>query len=113
MFYRRSVMDKYTKEIVIGLLTGILICLAIIASKPSLESINVPAASVELNESSKPIQIAPNRIGIMADKSVIGDRDVLLIFDYNEKTKSFEYKGNIDFDEYMGQPEKYGIPTQE
>lgn len=79
--------DKFTKVI----LAGILICLIIIAFKPNKENVTIPTPNVNIDNMQKFVQIAPNRIGIVDSGVHTGNRGQLIIFDFDEDTKSFKY----------------------
>lgn len=95
-----------------NVLKGILICLIIIALKPVPQmSVNqTPANDLSLGESV--VQISPNRIGIVDTRGNSGFHGNILVFDYDEKNRTFKYTGNFNYNDYFRNPQKYGIPVQ-
>lgn len=100
--------DKFTKLT----LFGILICLIFIAFKTT-KNIHIPPnptpnLSVNADEF---IQISDRIIGIK-DKGSHTGYEQLLIFEYDQNTKSFHLNGTLNYTEYKDHPEKYGIPVK-
>ncbi|MFC5530172.1 hypothetical protein [Cohnella yongneupensis] len=103
--------DRITQII----LLGILITLVVMAFKPE-QQINYPVTSqpqpqISLN-AGEYLQIAPGLIGIQDDGTHSGYRGQLLLFQYQENEKEFKYIGTLNYEEYINNPEKYGIPIR-
>lgn len=99
--------DKFTKVI----LTGILICLIIIAFKPN-EIATMPAPDVNVDNIQQFIQVAPNRIGIVDSGIHTGNNGQLIIFDFDPGSKTFNYIQTLDASYILNHPEEYGIPSR-
>lgn len=100
--------DKFSKVI----LTGILICLIIIAFKPYEKSITTPVPNVNIDNMQQFIQIAPNRIGIVDSGTHTGYRGQLIIFDFDPNSKTFKYVETLKATYILEHPEEYGIPVR-
>jgi hypothetical protein len=99
-------VDKFTKVI----LTGILICLIVIAFKPNKEYVTTPTPYVNIDNTQQFVQIAPNRIGIVDSGSHTGYKGQLIIFDFNPDSKTFKYVETLKASYILDHPEEYGIP---
>ncbi len=108
--------DKFCKM----MLLGILICLIIIILKPVNIQVSSPNSNISpsvepnihVNSGEEIIQLAPNRIAIVDNRINSGMRGTILIFDYDEDTKKFNYMGTMNYADYFRNPNKYRIPTQ-
>lgn len=100
--------DKFTKVI----LTGILICLIIIAVKPNRETISVPTPNVNIDNMQQFVQVAPNRIGIVDSGIQTGYSGQLIIFDFDPESKNFKYIETLNASYILDHPEEYGIPIR-
>ncbi|GIP44053.1 hypothetical protein J45TS6_25120 [Paenibacillus sp. J45TS6] len=102
--------ENYTKII----LTGILLSLLIIAFKPNqkVEPTIIPPSNVTVSSNNEFIQISSNIIGVKDDGTHSGIRGQLLVFEYNNTSKLFEFKGSLNYEEYINHPEKYGIAVR-
>ncbi|MFC5704486.1 hypothetical protein ACFPVX_24670 [Cohnella faecalis] len=96
------------------ILTAMLLCLIIIAIKDknniTLEPNPVP--EVVVNSSSEFVQIAPTVIGIKDNGTHTGIQGQLLIFELKGDSKTFTFRGTLNYEDYMNHPEKYGIPIK-
>lgn len=100
--------DKFTKVI----LTGILICLIVIAFKPNKENVTIPTPKVNIDNMQQFVQIAPNRIGIVDSGTHTGYRGQLVIFDFDSNSKTFSYVETLKASYILDHPEEYGIPIR-
>jgi hypothetical protein len=100
--------DRYTKVI----LTGILICLIVIAFKPNKENATVPTPNVNIDNMQQFVQIAPNRIGIVDNGTHTGYRGQLIIFDFDPDSKTFKYVETLKASYILDHPEEFGIPIR-
>ncbi|MDP4086290.1 MAG: hypothetical protein Q8934_16980 [Bacillota bacterium] len=102
--------DKFSKLI----LTGILICLIIIAI--NLNNIQISTPNPNINVSAETgeeiIQLAPNRIAVVDNSTNSGMRGTILVYEYNNNKKTFEFIGNFNYADYFSNPQKYGIPMK-
>lgn len=95
------------------LLVGILICLAIIAFKPTPTMVTQPAISnpnINIDNGQQVIQLAPNRIAVVDNRVVSGTRGTILVFEYNDTKKSFDFIGDFNYSDYFSNPQKYNLP---
>lgn len=99
--------DKFSRVI----LSGILICLIIIALKPNNIQVSSPNPNINVSAGEEIIQLAPNRIAVVDNNINSGMRGTILIFDYNSNTKNFNYKGSMNYADYFRNPDKYGLYT--
>lgn len=100
--------DRYIKVI----LTGILICLIVIAFKPNKENITVPTPNVNIDNMQQFVQIAPNRIGIVDTGTHTGYSSQLIIFDFDPDSKTFKYIETLKASYILDHPEEFGIPIR-
>lgn len=100
--------DKFTKII----LSGILICLMVIAFKPNQENAIMPTPNVNIDNMQQFVQIAPNRIGIVDTGVHTGNRGNLIIFDFDPDSKTFKYVETLKASYILDHPEEYGIPVR-
>lgn len=100
--------DKFAKII----LTGILICLIIIAFKPNDKGITTSTPNVNIENMQQFIQIASNRIGIVDSGIHTGYRGQLIIFDFDPNLKTFKYVETLKASYILEHPEEYGIPMK-
>jgi hypothetical protein len=91
------------------ILLGILICLLIIALKPNNVQIPSPNANIDISSGEEILQLAPNRIAVVDNRSNSGMRGRILVFDFDSKTKSFNFAGTFNYADYFSNPQKYGI----
>lgn len=98
--------DKFNKMILIG----ILICLIIIALKPSITQVSSPVPNISVSAGEEIIQLAPNRIAVVNNDINSGMRGTILIFDYDSNTNKFNYRGSMNYADYFMNPGKYGLP---
>jgi len=100
--------DKFTKVI----LTGILVCLIVIAFKPNEKSVLTPTSNVEVNNMQQFVQVAPNRIGIVDSGTHSGYKGQLIIFDFDPSSNTFKYVETLNAPDILDHPEEYGIPVR-
>jgi hypothetical protein len=100
--------DRYMKFI----LTGILVCLIVIAFKPNKENVTVPTPNVNIDNMQQFVQIAPNRIGIVDSGTHTGYRGQLIIFDFDPDSKTFKYIETLKASYILDHPEEFGIPIR-
>ena len=104
--------DMFTKVI----LSGILVCLVVIAFKLNAngnDNGQLPAPNVDItNQGERVVQIAPNRVGVV-DTGFRSGWEQLVVFEYNPDTKKFEVVSSLTYEDYFNHPEKYGIPVRE
>jgi len=101
--------DKFIKVV----LTGILICLIIIAVNSKREIYVSPANNyndITIDNAQQFIQIAPNRIGIIDNGMYTGYKGQLIIFNFDPTTKTFSYVETLKASYILEHPEEYGIP---
>jgi hypothetical protein len=101
-----SMNDKFSKLI----LAGILVCLIIIAFKPTINQVTSPNPNINISAGEEIIQLAPNRIAVIDNRSNSGMRGTILVFDYDNNTKKFNYAGSMNYADYFRNPNKYGVP---
>lgn len=99
--------DNFLKVV----LTGILICLAVIAFKPTEKYVQTPTPNVSVDSKSRFVQIAPNTIGVMDTGHNTG-KEQLVIFEYDATNKSFKVVSTLEYEDIFTHPEKYGIPVR-
>jgi hypothetical protein len=102
------VNDNFVKLI----LSGILICLAVIAFKPSEKYVQAPTPNVNVDNHSRFIQISPNTIGVV-DTGHNSGKEQLVVFEYDTKSKLFKVVTALDYREIFTHPEEHGIPVKE
>lgn len=100
--------DKFVKVI----LSGILVCLMVIAFKSNKENIITPTPNVNIDNMQQFVQIAPNRIGIVDTGIHTGNRGNLIIFDFDADSKTFKYVETLKVSYILDHPEEYGIPMK-
>lgn len=100
--------DKFTKV----MLTGILICLVVIAFKPDKENVTIPTPNVSIDNMQQFVQIAPNRIGIVDSGTHTGYSGQLIIFDFDSDSKTFKYVETLNASYILDHPEEFGIPVR-
>lgn len=96
------------------LLAGILICLVIIAQKP------VPSFSYNSSPPEAPvppgeavIQLAQNRIAIVDNRSNSGMHGTVLVFQFNESKKTFDFIGQYNYSDFFNNPQNHGIQVNQ
>ncbi|WP_164669972.1 hypothetical protein [Virgibacillus doumboii] len=97
--------DKTSKIIMMG----ILICLAIIAFKPtpSFHS-NFPSSlDVSAHNGETVVQLAENRIAIVDTNINSGMRGEMFVLEFNEDEKTFELIGRYNYVDFFRNPQKY------
>lgn len=100
--------DKFTKVI----LAGILICLIVIACKSTKSQVVTSNPSFNVNEGEQVIQLAPNKIAVADTRIVSGSHGTILVFEYDNNNKKFNYVGSMNYADYFRNPNKYGITTE-
>ncbi|AZR74694.1 hypothetical protein BBF96_15740 [Anoxybacter fermentans] len=90
-------------------LVGILICLVIIAFKPAPQ-LNIQPA---INLGDSIIQLGPNRIAIVETNINSGLYGTVLVFDFDDKTGTFNLVGKFNYKDYFRKPQKYGLVKEE
>jgi|CeladaMinimDraft_18_1061708.scaffolds.fasta_scaffold00093_10 hypothetical protein len=96
--------DRFTKVV----LSGILVCLILIAVKSNDSHISVPVPMVSVESNDRFVQLAPNIIGIM-DKGTNSGKEQLVIFKYDEEANSFEWLTTLDYSRIFAHPDEYGL----
>lgn len=89
------------------LLGGIFLCLVFIAIKPTNIQVTYPSTNAE-NDNSKEqiIQLAPNRIAVIDNSSSDSNRSgIMLVFEYDEDRRVFDYVSSMNYMDYLGNPE--------
>ncbi len=100
--------DNFIKLI----LSGILICLLVIAFKISNKNdVKYPSQNVDVDNRGRVVQIAPNRVGVIDTGSGSG-WEQLVIFEYNPNTKSFNVVSNLPYEDIFNHPKENGIPVR-
>lgn len=99
--------DKFSKVI----LVGIFICLLIIALRPNSNVQVSPNPSINIGSGEEIIQLATNRIAVVDNRNNSGMRGTILVFDFDNNTKSFNFAGTFNYADYFSNPQKYGIKT--
>ncbi|GAA3402143.1 hypothetical protein ACFFNY_03635 [Paenibacillus hodogayensis] len=80
------------------LLMGILICLAIIAFKPTPElSLNSPPQSYITTEGETVVQLGENKIAIVDTRANSGLRGQIIVLEFDVEKKSFNQIGNFNY----------------
>lgn len=97
--------DKFSKVI----LVGVFICLLLIALKPNGSVQVSPNPNIDISSGEEIIQLAPNRIAVVDNRNNSGMRGTILVFDYDNNTKSFNFVGTFNYADYFRNPQKYGI----
>lgn len=95
------------------ILSGILICLIIIAFKLSNTEATTgsePYVNVE-SARDKVVHVAPNKIGIVDEGASSGWKQ-LVIFEFNEDTEEFEVATTIPYEDMFTHPEFNDIPLK-
>jgi hypothetical protein len=100
--------DKFVKVV----LVGILICLLIMASNSGKTQEPLSNQRIDLSSGEEIIQLAPNRIAVVDNRSNSGLRGTVLIFDYDSSTKKFNYAGSMNYADYFRNASKYGISPE-
>jgi hypothetical protein len=100
--------DKFNKVI----LVGILICLIFITLKPSGIQVSSPNPNINVNNGEEIIQLAPNRIAVVDNSINSGMWGTILIFDYDNNSKKFNFIGSMNYADYFRNPNKYGLPIK-
>ncbi|QAT39418.1 hypothetical protein [Clostridium sp. JN-9] len=88
------------------LLSGILICLIIIALKTTNKQYISPSPNINISKSETVIQLAPNRIAVIDNINNSGTRGTVLVFDYDTVSKKFNYAGSMNYVDYFNKPLK-------
>ena len=103
-------LDYFSKVI----LSGILVCLIIIAFKLNdKEYIQPSSPNVDVhNQGGRVVQIAPNRVGVV-DTGHNSGWEQLVIFEYNPDTKTFEVISSLTYEDYFNNPKESGIPVRD
>lgn len=94
-----------------AILAGILICLAIIAFKPvpQVSVSSQPQIQNQIDSGQLIIQLGANRIAVVDTRSNSGLYGTILVFEYNEEKRSFDFTGKFNYSDYFRNPNKYGI----
>lgn len=106
--------DNFNKIVLIG----ILVCLLVIAfkqpdtrvypqntSNPQNININSDITGKQI------VQLAPNRIAVIDSSRQSRTVGTVLVFDYSDETKKFEYTSSMNYSDYFNNPDKFGIST--
>lgn len=113
----KLVRENFSKLIMVG----ILICLIVIAIKPTniqVEGqqpyIQVPVSNpnVNIDQGEQVIQLAPNRIAIIDSRVVSDTRGNIVVFDYDSNTKKFIYAGTMNYLEVIKNPSVFEEPKK-
>ncbi|SHH91143.1 hypothetical protein SAMN02745823_01389 [Sporobacter termitidis DSM 10068] len=96
--------DNFTKVV----LAGILVCLAILAFKPAPTATATANPSIDTGE--QIVQLAPDRIAVVDNRTNSGMRGTVLVYDYDSTAKTFSFAGSFDYSDYFSNPQKYGLP---
>ncbi|RCW38846.1 hypothetical protein [Paenibacillus prosopidis] len=99
--------DNFVKVV----LMGILICLAVIAFKPTEKYIQSPTPNVSVDSKNRFIQIAPNTIGVVDTGHNTG-KEQLVVFEYDSENQAFKVVSSLDYQEIFTHPEEHGIPIR-
>lgn len=99
--------DNFVKVV----LTGILICLAVIAFKPTEKYIQSPTPNVSVDSKNRFIQIAPNTIGVVDTGHNTG-KEQLVVFEYDSEDQAFKVVSSLEYQEIFTHPEEHGIPIR-
>jgi len=92
------------------LLAGILICLLVIALKPVPSfSYSSPPAPTPVEPGEAVIQLAPNRIAIVDNRSNSGLHGTVLVFQFNESKQTFDFIGQYNYADFFNNPQNHGI----
>ena len=96
--------DKTIKS----LMTGILICLLLIALKPvpSLQS-DFPSSLDINNNGETVVQLAENRIAIVDTSLNSGMHGEVFVLEFNEIEKTFELIGRYNYVDFFRNPQNY------
>jgi hypothetical protein len=99
-------MDKFSKSILIG----ILICLIVIAFKPSSnQPFPTTNPNVNISNGEEIIQLSSNKIAVVDNRNNSGLWGTILVFNYNPDKKEFEYESTMNYEDYFRNPQKYGL----
>lgn len=92
------------------LLAGILICLLIIARKPVPSfSYSSPPPPTPIEPGETVIQLAPNRIAVVDNRSNSGMHGIVLVFQFDEAKKTFDFVGQYNYADFFNNPQNHGI----
>ena len=97
--------DKFIKLI----LVGIFISLLMIALKPNSSGEVSQSPNIAISSGEEIIQLSPNRIAVVDNRNNSGMRGTILVFDFDDSTKSFNFVGTFNYADYFRNPQKYGI----
>ncbi|HEY5560291.1 MAG TPA: hypothetical protein VIK72_00795 [Clostridiaceae bacterium] len=98
--------DKFTKF----MLAGILLCLIVIADKPTNNQVDSSNPYINFSSGHQIIQLAPDRIAVVDSTSNSGTDGTILVFDYDNNTKKFSFVSTMNYADYFKNPDKYGLP---
>lgn len=91
------------------LMTGILICLIIIAFKPAPSfQPNFPSSLDVLNGESV-VQLGDNRIAILNTNITSGMHGEVFVLEFNEAEKTFDLIGRYNYHDFFNNPQKYNL----
>ncbi len=100
--------DNFNKYI----LSGILICLLVIAFKMNNKNeVQYLPSNVDIDNRGRVVQIAPNRVGVI-DTGGSSGWEQLIIFEYNPDTKSFHVVSSLPYEDIFNHPKEHGIPVR-
>ena len=91
------------------LMTGIFICLVIIALKPvpSFQS-NFPSSlNVDGDNGETVVQLAENRIAIVETNTNSGMHGEIFVMEFNEDKKTFDFIGRYNYNDFFQNPQNY------
>jgi len=94
------------------ILTGIFICLVVIAFKSFDVNVSSPNPNINVDaniDGKEIIQLAPNRIAVVDNVRSSRMEGIILIFDYDSETKNFAYTASMNYADYFNNPDEYGI----
>ncbi len=98
------------EKIKIFILAGIFLCLITICFRTNISQQSYTSPSqIDLNTGETIIQLAPNRIAIIDNHVISGMRGTIIVFEYNENKKTFDFIGNFNYQDYFANPNKYGL----
>jgi hypothetical protein len=92
-------------------MVGILICLVIIALKPTPSySFQSPPVSVSNDQTGESVvQLSENKIAVVKTNTNSGMHGQILVFEFDEKAKTFRFIGHYNYQDYFRNPQNYGL----
>jgi hypothetical protein len=97
--------DKSNRKIMIG----ILICLVLIALKPTPSFHSNFPSSLDVNDynGETVVQLAENRIAIVETDLNSGMRGEIFVLEFNENEETFDLIGRYNYVDFFRNPQKY------